>query len=139
MAAKSICCPNDIHEHPFYCNRTIRDYHRLEKTRIHRLKLEPRYSRLYDVTRNDPPAPILYEGLRKCRDTTMLPQYWDNLYDLRAQFDKMNVWLPFSTIQRNVCGPWFSWETDNRKKKWKLPRGYLMPKWRPLADYTQYS
>jgi len=93
------------------------DYDRLERRRILRLGLEPRYARTYDVRRYVPlPAEAPFPE-RHCRRVPVLPIRWDNKYAIRAGVASGNSLAPFSTMQLVYWSPFVDEWADFRLRK----------------------
>jgi len=89
-----------IHEFPFDRYLHLRDYNRLERRRVRRLGLEPRFARRQDVTRMIPLPRVEPSGGVACHKIPVLPIRWTNMYAIRAKVLAGNSIAPFGTMQR---------------------------------------
>lgn len=106
-----------IHPLPFCVHPHTIDYDRLERRRVLRLGLEPRYARTYDVRRNLPLAPEAPFPERLCRRVPVLPIHWVNTYAIRAGVASGNTIAPFATMQRVYWSPFIDENADFRHRR----------------------
>lgn len=108
---------SSIHPLPYNPHPYTIDYDRLERRRILRLGLEPRYARTSDVRRYLPlPAEAPFPE-RLCRRVPVLPIRWVNTYAIRAGVASGNTLAPFATMQRVYWSPFLDEYADFRKRK----------------------
>jgi len=106
-----------IHPLPYSLHPHTIDYDRLERRRIVRLGLEPRYARTSDVRRYQPLPTEAPFPERLCRRVPVLPIRWVNTYAIRAGVASGNTLAPFSTMQLVYWSPFLDEDADFRRRK----------------------
>lgn len=106
-----------IHPLPYNLHKHTIDYDRLERRRVLRLGLEPRYARTNDVRRIIPLPPEAPYPERHCRRVPVLPIRWVNRYAIRAGVASGNTVAPFATMQLVYWSPFLVEPVDFRKRK----------------------
>jgi len=106
-----------IHPLPYGLHPHMINYDRLERRRIVRLGLEPRYARTYDVRRNVPLPEEAPFPERLCRRVPVLPIRWVNRYAIRAGVASGNTLAPFATMQLVYWAPFVDEHIDFHKRK----------------------
>lgn len=106
-----------IHPLPYGPLPGLVDYDRLERRRILRLGLNPRYARTYDVRRMQPPPTEAPFPERLCRRVPVLPIHWVNKYSIRAGVASGNTISPFTTMQLVYWAPFIDENADFRNRK----------------------
>lgn len=107
-----------LHRLPYAVHPYTVDYDRLERRRVLRLGLEPRYARTYDVRRYEPLPPEAPFPERLCRRVPVLPVRWVNTYAIRADVASGNTIAPFATMQRVYWAPFVDENADFRMRRY---------------------